>query len=230
MSVLSTALLLNTFSPVAQDNARREMTLKLKVGSVITSELQLQFEDKEDEFLLIQKQSWVTTVVKVENQYYELEHKVRTFYESLDGVERPTYSPDATILTESRTTRGIIRRFEGSEIDPAALLWLARFRTVPLPSQPPALGDSWEFSDLRELAYKFKGTPTQFLEGKSIVKFSFAGENSPQQAEGTATLDLATGWPMRVEADFSGTQIPGGEGERYSGKLTWVTQSIAPPK
>lgn len=228
--MLSAALLLTALSPASQDAARREMSLKLKVGSVITSELQLQFENKEDEFLLIQKQSWVTTVVKMEAQFYELEHKVRTFYESMDGVERPAYSPDATLLTESRTVRGIIRRFEGSDVDPVAQLWLARFRTVPLPSLPPALGDSWEFSDLRELAYKFTGTPTQFLDGKSVVKFSFAGENSPQKANGTATLDLATGWPMRVEADFVGTQIPGGEGERYSGKLTWVTQSIVPPK
>lgn len=216
---------------LAQTEAK-PLTLTLPVGTKITAELELVFEDKADEFTMTTRDSFVTVVEKLEGEHYTLQHKITPTYLKIDDLERKSDNMGAADVTEKRTRFGVVTELDGTLADPNANLLIAQLWSIPLPRSAPKVGSDWTFEDNRQPhPFRFTGLVKYELEGRIVFDTSVQGLfSNTLKAKGTAVLDLATGWPMRIELKAQNALVPGGERERMNLALRYETTSIEKPK
>lgn len=125
-------------------------------------------------------------------------------------------------FTEVRSRTGAQFRFSTALDEDQGQEVVSRFYTVPLPSKPIGLGDTWDFSDSRDMPYTFRGRVVGFEGGRYQVRTFFQSTQSPKfTANGTAWIGK-NGLPSRIELSTSSIRIPGSEGQMATLNLTLV--------
>lgn len=221
------SLLFSFVLGLQEPSSRVKLVYALPGETKFHSKLTMTYRDPEDELELIQKFDFVTSRLKSLNEDFPLQNEVTMTFEQLDGVQRPIADPKPAVHKVVRTSRGMVREFEDEGNDPAANLWLNRLLTVPFPTQPPALGDEWQWTDHRENPYKIVAILKQVSPDRAWVGLNFSSEATPITATGTGLVDLKTGWPMKFDLKIKNITIPGGDGSRVSATLLWETEKIA---
>lgn len=210
----------------------KPIMVTLPIGTVITSELELTFEDKQDEFKMVTRDELVTTVTKLEGDQYTLQHKITPTFLQLDDLVRPTGTAEAADVEEVRSRFGVVSSLEGTVADPSANLMIAQLWSVPLPRALPRVGSDWTFEDNRQPhPFRFTGRVKLEMEGRINADVTIQGLfDNRLSATGTALLDVKTGWPLRIQLDAKNALVPGGERQTMNLTLRYETKSIKLPK
>jgi len=207
------------------------MQLRMPLGTIIKSELKLIFSDPAEDFMMTTIDHFESKVIAIGPDEISFEHKVSPVYIKMDGLEKSTPDAEPSIVNETRNRVGCLKKYEGTIVDEQANLMIARLWTVPLPNKYPNIGSDWVFTDQRFIPYEFKGVSRQELENKLILDVSYKGlDGDPLDMRGTAAIQVSSGWPMRIDLKGKGCLVPGGEGERVSLTLEWVTKEVIIPK
>lgn len=190
--------------------------LDLREGQVFEATIERRFSIPADELELIQIDRMITTVAEVNRAegQIRLRHRLIPVSQSLDGFEQ-RFPEDSGGLeqTEVRTLTGFQFRFLTNMESGDEFMRLSRLLTVPLPKDV-AQGELWSISDRRFLPYIFRGRilDTSASTANLRVSYQSLDDEAKWQAHGTVSLDLKTGWPMKVQVRGEGFPIPGGEG------------------
>lgn len=158
---------------------------------------------------------------------------------SIDGEKMPiTQAKKPRPLKLWLGPRGHYVRLDEAPLDLLLERRWMRLFAVPLPSQPINYRGSWSYDYLASTAQglgpaTFRATMdrTEMVnERRTVVADVRFAEpvDTGIQAQGTAWIDLLTGWPVRLELSASNVVVPGSEGQLNKLKLTYVVERLRP--
>lgn len=215
MFIASIVLLTQASAPVLLQYAP-------SLGDRVVYELTQVFTDKQDGTVqTLQDRVTVKIVQRDSLGIVGAEWSILPVSESMDGQPIPLPKDlKPLVLKESRRANGAIHSRDEAPIDPVVAFRVARMATVVFANRPVRVGDSWKLNIKPEPGSDLPGVDAEYLLTKvtasdATVSLRYA-ENSgllPLDARGEATLDLKSGWTLRLRLKVKNAVLPGGEGE-----------------
>jgi hypothetical protein len=222
--IAAVAALLLTGEPI-------DLQLRLAIGDRLIQHGALSFRDDEEDLTLTYTIRRETSVRQAGTQFL-LEFADTVTASTMDGASLQSGpDPVPTRFSLELGERGDIVTLKPHAIDPGLQWRIARLTTVGLPPNRIVVGDEWRVERPRSaegappFAATYRLTALRTVQERRLAEFSFeyreTAGGKPLRATGAGSLDLATGWPWRLEMQVQNLPAPGGDDTPMDASIAW---------
>lgn len=207
-------------------------------GDMVVYERRRVFTDPKDDFVVDATDRVTVRVQQRDSEGFAgYAIRLQPVRSVIDGLERK-FGPDepGTSLTERRDARGVLAARSDMPVSPDFEDRLANLLSIPvLPgpgwtSRQPGWSLEWRREEWPKLLVQatFQEWTPKERPNAVIIKFTSRelDVDRAMRAEGRATIQLATGWLMALEATIDNAEIPGGDGDPVGLKVTMKASDV----
>lgn len=209
-----------------------KLALAPEPGDMVVYECRRVFTDPKDDFVVDMLDRMTVRVQQRDSEGvagYAVQ--LRPVRSTIDGVERKFGENEPGVSwTERRDARGVLVARSDMPVSPDFEHRLANLLTIPVSPEPgwtvrkPGWTVEWRRGDWPKLSVSvtFVEWTPQDDPAAAVVKFVSRemDVDRAMRAEGRATLQRATGWLTALEASVINAEIPGGDGDPASLRVT----------